>query len=486
MIHKRPYTDDSQEVACKHMRQCEDTVHFASFVDVHPNYAFQNHQISEFQFEEGKWEDIYTGCQDEGRFAEDQCNNVHSGTNKEYESGASACVPHFWWVNGNGMGADAEANVAVHLPLFPEYFASGNQVQAFLHSDEIYSSLLSPKKVSVGPEYQADIPEWSQQDMNSSLDYLDTSDPQVALRSSCAGLMVDDDYGKKMMGTCVIPMPNSEATLMFCFEDARHGIDCDCLDRGSIRCIGQHVTEAREKLRGNLGLEIFRELGFCDMGEEVAKGWTEEEELAFDNVVLSNPFSLGKNFWDHLTVVLPSRTKKEAISYYFNVFMLRKRAEQNRIYPLHIDSDDDEWQAAECGIPAGDDDSVVESLTGHETAAHYENNDEEDCHEDIENDYDNEHGVDSSENAADDFCKDITEEEDEGDIDEISRHHVERFIDNYSCSDFQLVSRVKGNNEDDYNDLQDDSCTSYEYQGEQVDSHGLPETAMDANQPSLE
>ncbi|KAL1060021.1 hypothetical protein V6Z11_1Z133100 [Gossypium hirsutum] len=413
MIHKRPYTDDSQEVACKHMRQCEDTVHFASFVDVHPNYAFQNHQISE-----GKWEDIYTGCQDEGRFAEDQCNNVHSGTNKDYESGASAY---------------AEANVAVHLPLFPEYFASG-------------------KPISVGPEYQADIPEWSQQDMNSSLDYLDTSDPQVALRSSCAGLMVDDDYGKKMMGTCVIPMPNSEATLMFCFEDARHGIDCDCLDRGSIRCIGQHVTEAREKLRGNLGWNY-------------SGRWTEGEELAFDNVVLSNPFSLGKNFWDHLTVVLPSRTKKEAISYYFNVFMLRK---------------------PECGIPAGDDDSVVESPTGHETAAHYENNDEEDCHEDIENDYDNEHGVDSSEMLLMIFVNDITEEEDEGDIDEISRHHVERFIDNYSCSDFQLVRRVKGNNEDDYNDLQDDSCTSYEYQGEQVDSHGLPETAMDANQPSLE
>ncbi|TYJ37821.1 hypothetical protein E1A91_A05G401900v1 [Gossypium mustelinum] len=329
MIHKRPYTDDSQEVACKHMRQCDDTVHIASFVDVndvHPNNAFQNHQIPE-----GKWEDIYTGCQDEGRFAEDQCNNVHRGTNKEYESGASACVPHFWWVNGNGMDADAESNVAVHLPLFPEYFASGNQVQAFLHSDEIYSSLLSPKKVSVGPEYQADIPEWSQQDMKSSLDYLDTSDPQVALRSSCAGLMVDDDYGKKMMGTCVIPMPDSEATSMFCFEDASHGIDCDCLDRGSISCIGQHVTKAREKLKGNLALEIFRELGFCDMGEEVAKGWTEEEELAFDNVVLSNPFSLGKNFWDHLPVSLPSRTKKEAYQLLFQCVYAQKtcRAEPN-------------------------------------------------------------------------------------------------------------------------------------------------------------
>ena len=61
--------------------------------------------------------------------------------------------------------------------------------------------------------------------------------------------MVDVDYGKKIMGTCVIPMPDSEAIAKFRFEDVGHRIDCECLDQGSIRCIRQHVTEAREKLR---------------------------------------------------------------------------------------------------------------------------------------------------------------------------------------------------------------------------------------------
>ena len=47
MIHKRPYIDDSQEVAYKHPRQWEDTSHFASVVDdIHPNSAHQNPQIS--------------------------------------------------------------------------------------------------------------------------------------------------------------------------------------------------------------------------------------------------------------------------------------------------------------------------------------------------------------------------------------------------------------------------------------------------------
>ncbi|XP_022774557.1 uncharacterized protein LOC111316735 isoform X2 [Durio zibethinus] len=482
MIHKRPYIDDSQEVACKHPRQWEDTCYFASVdSDVHPSSGCQNPQIYD------KWEDIYTKCQDEGRFSEDQCNNVLSGTNKEYESSASGCVPHFWWVNSNGIDADTEAEVAVHLPLFPEYFASGHQIRAFLHSDEIYSSILSPRKlVSIGPEHQADIPEWSQQDMKSSSDGLDASDPQVAPKSSCASLMVDDDYGKKIMGTCVIPMPDSEATAKFHSEDVGHRIDCECLDKGSIRCIRQHVTEAREKLRDNLGSETFRELGFCDMGEEVAKRWTEEEELAFHSVVLSYPLSLGKNFWHHLPAVLPFHRKKDLVSYYFNVFMLRKRAEQNRVDPVNIDSDDDEWHTVECGISAEDDDSVVESPTDQGTAAHYEHNQEDDCHGDIEDD--DEDGVDSSENVADDICRAATDEEDEGniDVDEVSGAQVESFIGNYGNGDFQLSSKVQGNNEDDCDDIQDDSCTSYEYQTEKLDCCGLPETLMDANQPSQE
>ena len=76
-------------------------------------------------------------------------------------------------------------------------------------------------------------------------------------------------------------------------------------------------------------------------------------------------------------MVFPSRTKKDIVSYYFNVFMLKVRAEQNRLDPRNIDSDDDEWQ--------GSDDSVVESPR------------EDPGHNEIWDNYLREHEIDSAE-----------------------------------------------------------------------------------------
>lgn len=123
----------------------------------------------------------------------------------------------------------------------------------------------------------------------------------------------------------------------------------------------QHVVEAREKLRRNLGSEEFEDFWFLDMGEQVAEKWTKEEELLFREIVLSSPHSVGRNFWNILSSAFPSRTKREIVSYYFNVFMLRRRAEQNRFDPLNADSDNDEWRLSDEDI----DDSVVESPEWH-------------------------------------------------------------------------------------------------------------------------
>lgn len=103
------------------------------------------------------------------------------------------------------------------------------------------------------------------------------------------------------------------------------------------------------------------------MGEVVAEKWSQEEELLFREVVFSNPVSSGNNFWDHLSMVFPSRAKKDIVSYYFNVFILQTRSVQNRYDPLNIDSDDDEWQGIvdssndEGGSDEEDGDSLVES-----------------------------------------------------------------------------------------------------------------------------
>nr|DAD35004.1 TPA_asm: hypothetical protein HUJ06_005644 [Nelumbo nucifera] len=265
------------------------------------------------------------------------------------------------------------------------------------------------------------------------------------------------------MGNCVISMPDFEQSVCSSNDFGYGRIDCSCPDRGSIRCVRQHVMEAREKLRETLGQEKFVELGFCDMGEEVASKWTEEDEQLFREVVFSNPASLGKNFWDNLSMVFPYRTKKEIISYYFNVFMLRRRAEQNRVDPMNIDSDNDEWQGSyydgdeELGITEEDEDSVVESPVGQDVLGYDQEIHDEDFHED-EDDGDedeiSEHN-DDSDLEADRNCI--------GEGNEVSEACMGKSLDCGFAIAAKLVEKNPQDGGEDH-DVQDESCTSYECQ----------------------
>ncbi|RAL40842.1 unnamed protein product [Cuscuta campestris] len=169
------------------------------------------------------------------------------------------------------------------------------------------------KHVPIGPDHQAEIPCWG------PLENKNVPDVGISILHSSE---TDEEVG---YGRTV----------------------CNCPDKGSIRCVRQHVSEARDRLRRTFGQATFAELGFNDMGEVVAEKWSAEEEELFDDIIYSNPASTGKDFWKALSAVFPSRTKMEIVSYYFNVNMLRKRAEQNRLDPLNIDSDNDEWQGSD-------------------------------------------------------------------------------------------------------------------------------------------
>lgn len=223
--------------------------------------------------------------------------------------------------------------------LFPEFFEFNMPRQQLVHYDDTYTSLLncSPRKeVPVGPEHQADVPEF---DPDSSRKYISNHG--------------EDD---SQVGVCVISNIEHEIVI------TKTVTDCNCSDGGSVRCVQQHVNEARLNLKESLGLEKFIDLGFGNMGEEVACNWTEEEEQLFQGVVYSNPVSHGKRFWEELKIAFPTRSKKELISYYFNVFILRRRAVQNRSQLLAIDSDDDEWwgtKRGSSGVVIEDQDFVV-------------------------------------------------------------------------------------------------------------------------------
>ncbi|KAG2318782.1 hypothetical protein Bca52824_011995 [Brassica carinata] len=237
---------------------------------------------------------------------------------------------------------DCHGKDVTQSPHSAEYFELGLvPPRTFAPVETLYSFLLDQparKQVPVGKDHQAMIPEW-EGSLNGNQEPLGT-------------------------GTCVVPMPAHMDDIV-----GKGREFCACQDVGSIRCVRQHVKEARDEIVKVLGFEKFRDLGFCDMGEEVARSWSDEDALLFHEVVYSNPVTLGRNFWKHLEAAFFSRTKHEIISYYFNVFVLRRRATQNRSMILDIDSDDDEWQGGYGGGPLGtqyleedeEEDSVVES-----------------------------------------------------------------------------------------------------------------------------
>ncbi|OIV94220.1 hypothetical protein TanjilG_09375 [Lupinus angustifolius] len=333
--------------------------------------------------------------------------------------------------------------------------------------DDVYSSLdCSPRKsVPVGPNHQAVLPVWSGKVNKISKLVIYNDDIPF---SGLVSIHTAHDNEERLMGTSVLPMPDSSLYSSNSNEGGEGRIECDCLDQGSIRCVRQHVREERENVRRTLGMENFVNLGFCDMGEYVALKWNEEEEEVFHEVVYSNPASLGRNFWKILSAAFPTRTNKEIVSYYFNVFMLRRRAAQNRSRFLDIDSDDDECHTSDPRFYGyeNSDDSGIESL------------DDEDVH--VENqDYSDED--DDNSGNGNEFVGynmgNVTKEE--GEIDQrSSKCKADLQIDSWS-NPSQHLDGTRGILKDDYG-AKDDSCMSFECDAKMDVSrcHGLLDASI--------
>ncbi|KAK1308117.1 AT-rich interactive domain-containing protein 2 [Acorus calamus] len=177
------------------------------------------------------------------------------------------------------------------------------------------------KEVPVGHHYQAEIP-----------DYVDIPS-QVSNNP--------DDL--KWLGTMIWP-PTKKVNNLEVQDDSigKGGPDsCSCKHPGSVRCIKFHVAEERLRLKLELG-SVFSIWKFENMGEEVALSWTASEQAKFKDIVRSNRASLGEDFWDEVYRCFPEKSRQSVVSYYFNAFVLWRRAYQNRITPHEINSDDDE------------------------------------------------------------------------------------------------------------------------------------------------
>lgn len=319
MGQKRSFDEEGlHEVSFKHPKQVDYTEHATSLPEINPSYgASQKTDIPG---------DVVGNFSD-SQSRDDVSNAASEFNDKEFKTSAPGS-----WGTSSTMEEDMGSRTVLYSSVFPELFEFSFPRRNVIQFEDTYSSLLnsSPRKeVPIGRDHQADVPVW---------------DPTLSKKDSIGFTDESTEYAREsFMGSCVIPMPELEFSDVV-GKTVGSKLECNCLDAGSVRCVQQHVKEAREELKETIGLEKFVDLGFFEMGEEVANRWTEEEEQMFHVVVYSNPVSRGKNFWAHLSLVFPSRSKEEIVSYYFNVFMLRRRAAQNRSSWLDIDSDDDEWK----------------------------------------------------------------------------------------------------------------------------------------------
>ncbi|XP_059443195.1 uncharacterized protein LOC132175319 [Corylus avellana] len=442
MVQKRRFDDDEVlEVSSKLPRQLGHSNQLVSFSEsVFPEDTPQIPHKLEGGFGKGNAEvdeKLSNGIFTELPSAEDT------------EASVPGCISISSWATSSTSEEDFWLGAPVHGSCFPDYFHAERPTRT-LSREYIYSILLDGpprKRVPIGPNHQADIPAWSSQGTKATSNHLDTSEA-ISDSNPISG----DEDEKRLMGTCVIPMPDLELSSCNGVKVGNGRIDCSCEDGGSVRCVRQHIMEAREKLLKNIGLERFVELGFDDMGEHVTQKWNEEEEYLFNEIVFSNLASLGKNFWKNLSIVFSSRTKKEIVSYYFNVFMLRRRAEQNRRVPMNIDSDNDEWQGSddygdnELGMTEEDEDSVVESPLYHDDPGS-DRSREDDLQE---NDKD----------AADGTCDNNVDIASGEGVTNVSEASPKKLPGNCGSSPSILLQDKTPLDESGDGEVQDDSCTS--------------------------
>lgn len=419
---------------------------------------------------------FYDPVEDEAGFTNYQCHKTSENDNAVNKYGNSVnrdgeTSGPLSWVTSGSNEEDAGSEPTTYAPLSLDGFEYDFSRRTFVPTEHSYSALMdsSPRKpVLLGPNHQATIPPWTGPVKKNIVNF----------SSSPATNTVDgSDYEEKLMGTCVIPMPDSDLSEHNNDKAAERIFDCGCHDEGSVRCVQQHVMEARERVLKSLRYEKFVKLGLYDMGEEVSRRWTHEEELVFHEVVYSNPVSLGRKFWKHLSAVFPYRTKKEIVSYYFNVFVLRRRATQNRSHLLDIDSDDDEWHGSYGGfygvrVPEEDNhDSAIESPV-------YYDDREENSSDDDDNDDD---GGDCGDGDLQGGTGEAVRKDCGGDF-KTELHNAKSFYETGFCSMDSYLDNPTYDGVSNFNDwnVQDDSCTSFEFQPDVSDNINLVDDGVPA------
>ncbi|GMH12244.1 hypothetical protein Nepgr_014085 [Nepenthes gracilis] len=178
--------------------------------------------------------------------------------------------------------------------------------------------------VPVGPRFQADVPEWK-----------GPCNEEFGRRG---GANLDDS---RWLGIRTWPIKGSCVGAEGGKIGKGRSDSCSCTSPGSSDCIKFHVAEERERLHSNLG-PAFRSWKFDVMGEDVSKSWTMEQQKKFDSLVRMNPVSQGSSFLDPAMTFFLSKTRKDVVNYYLNVYLPKRISMKTHLGFKVLDSDDDE------------------------------------------------------------------------------------------------------------------------------------------------
>lgn len=142
----------------------------------------------------------------------------------------------------------------------------------------------------------------------------------------------------KWLGTRIWPLEKTEKRSFYEKVPIGRGRQdsCGCPIRGSVECVRFHISEKNARLKLELG-SAFHYWRLDDMGENAALNWSAEEEKKFNIIV--KDYRQTRELLGKLLAAFPARSRSDIVNYYFNVFLIRHRAKQNRQTPYHIDSD---------------------------------------------------------------------------------------------------------------------------------------------------
>ncbi|CAN8297971.1 unnamed protein product [Cochlearia groenlandica] len=117
---------------------------------------------------------------------------------------------------------------------------------------------------------------------------------------------------------------------------------CSCASPRSTNCIKHHIKEGRERIEKELD-HAFYTWKFHQMGEFGSKQWTTKEEQRFETLVQKYPLSSSEGFWEFASKDFPSKSEKDLIDYYYNVYLIKRMRLLASSSDEHIDSDDDNY-----------------------------------------------------------------------------------------------------------------------------------------------